>query len=173
MSEHDFLVSFRKDHFIDAIKFMKNWDEVDKEGNGYIKTADLKGFLEKLGVNEQSKSLADKIISLYEKNNDGKLGLAEASKLLQTDQNILKAFVDGENLTEERFDGVFNHYDQDKNGTIKGCELRGFLKDMKETQDDTVESNELKEYEIWIMGEADTNGDGELSKDELKKLFFG
>jgi len=23
------------------------------------------------------------------------------------------------------------------------------------------------------MGEADTNGDGELSKDELKKLFFG
>ena len=36
-----------------------------------------------------------------------------------------------------------------------------------------VESNDLKEYEIWIMGEADANGDGELSKDELKKLFFG
>ena len=27
-------------------------------------------------------------------------------------------------------------YQQDGNGTIKGCELRGFLKDMKATQDD-------------------------------------
>ena len=36
-----------------------------------------------------------------------------------------------------------------------------------------TEDADLKEYEGWIMKQADENKDGELSKEELKALFFG
>ncbi|XP_066936881.1 secretagogin-like [Clytia hemisphaerica] len=174
MSEKDFLDVFRKEYKVDAVTFMKAFEEADEDGNGQISSSELIKFLKALGVDaKETEELKEHIIELYDKNHDGKLGLTELSKLLQSDQNVLKAFVEGEDLTEEKFNEVFAHYDRDNGGTINNSELSGFLKDMKSTQDVNVESKELKEYEIWILGEADKNNDGELSKDELRMLFFG
>ncbi|PIK33823.1 putative calbindin-32-like isoform X6, partial [Apostichopus japonicus] len=111
------------------------------------------------------------ILNRYDTNNDGRLEIKELVGLLPLQENFLARFEGLEGLTASDFDDIFDHYDQDKSGSIEGAELEGLMKDCLARQ--KVEANyaELKENVKSILEAIDINRDGKLQKDELKMLF--
>ena len=69
---------------------------------------------------------------------------------------------------DQAVDAIFEHYDTDGNGTLDADEAKVFFNELFESVGDCIppESHPV------IMGQIDANGDGKLSKDELKEIMM-
>ncbi|XP_033109957.1 calretinin-like isoform X3 [Anneissia japonica] len=189
--EENFLLLFRSTAGLNSsIEFMETWRKYDTDKSGYIESQELSKFLEdalkKCGKEitpDKLQEYTQTMLSLYDSNNDGKLELKEMAKLLPVKENFLKRFEgplmpskDGhKTLSKADFERVFNHYDRDGNGMIEGDELKGFLKDLMEHEDDAkskkYSDEDLEEMCQILMKHLDLDGDGTLDLVELKMLF--
>jgi len=185
-TEENFLLQFQKRHHHHIVDFMKIWYNYDTDKNGYLEAKELTGFVGDLVESEEGKKLTESeiedycnvMLSLYDKNKDGKIELSELQKIINKEENFLLQFQ--EDLTEESFEKMFGHYDLDKNGVIEGPELIGLLRDLKEHAADKEDpdyvpptTKELEEYRDMIMSMSDDDHDGKLQKTEIKMLFLG
>ncbi|KAM9408407.1 calretinin-like isoform 3-T3 [Pholidichthys leucotaenia] len=118
-TEENFLLCFRE--FVkSSSQFMTIWRRYDTDRSGYIESNELKGFLldllKKANRNYEEKKLNEytqTILTLFDLNGDGKLGLSEMARLLPVQENFLLKF-QGIRLTVKEFDSIFTYYDQDR-----------------------------------------------------------
>lgn len=68
---------------------------------------------------------------------------------------------------DEAVDAIFKHYDTDQNGTLDVEEAKVFFTELFESVGDSIP----KEAHPMIMEQIDANGDGELSREELKTIM--
>ncbi|XP_030831623.1 calbindin-32 isoform X1 [Strongylocentrotus purpuratus] len=198
--EESFLVLFRSQQPLSSIEFMEIWRRFDSDSSGFIEVNELKSFMKHLITKNQLGDISDdkldeyakSILKLFDANNDGKLELKEMAKLLPTKENFLKQFqkITGQSgasqgkgilgqktLTRSEFERVFSYYDKDKNGTIEGDELNGFLKDLMEHEGNEKRlkriptDSEIAALATQIMKSCDSDGDGVLSVDELHRVI--
>eukprot|EP00057_Strongylocentrotus_purpuratus_P013194 XP_011667668.1 PREDICTED: calbindin-32 isoform X7 [Strongylocentrotus purpuratus] len=183
--EESFLVLFRSQQPLSSIEFMEIWRRFDSDSSGFIEVNELKSFMKHLITKNQLGDISDdkldeyakSILKLFDANNDGKLELKEMAKLLPTKENFLKQFQGQKTLTRSEFERVFSYYDKDKNGTIEGDELNGFLKDLMEHEGNEKRlkriptDSEIAALATQIMKSCDSDGDGVLSVDELHRVI--
>ncbi|XP_033109960.1 calretinin-like isoform X5 [Anneissia japonica] len=179
--EENFLLLFRSTAGLNSsIEFMETWRKYDTDKSGYIESQELSKFLEdalkKCGKEitpDKLQEYTQTMLSLYDSNNDGKLELKEMAKLLPVKENFLKRFETKcaksghKTLSKADFERVFNHYDRDGNGMIEGDELKGFLKDLMEHEDDDIDMQGLEENTKALLDICDVNRDGKIQKEEL------
>jgi len=177
--EENFLLLFQHEQELTSVQFMEIWREHDKDRNGFIDSNELKSFLhsvlKKKSAHVPKENLEDyakTILQMFDRNNDGKLGLQEMARLLPVQENFLLQFESKPNLTKEEFNAVFDHYDRDGNGVIQGDELTGFLKDLMEHENqEDIAAKELEEYKRVLLRICDLNKDGKLQKAELSMVL--
>ncbi|XP_034730061.1 calretinin-like [Etheostoma cragini] len=172
-TEENFLLCFRE--FVGSSSaFMTAWRRYDTDRSGYIESNELKGFLSDL-LKKANRSYDEKklneytqtILTMFDLNGDGKLGLSEMARLLPVQENFLLTF-EGIRLTVKEFDSLFTFYDKDGNGYIDEQELDALLKDLcdKNKMDvDPVDSKGLQAYKKSIMALSDG---GKLYRTELE-----
>ncbi|KAM9408405.1 calretinin-like isoform 1-T1 [Pholidichthys leucotaenia] len=169
-TEENFLLCFRE--FVkSSSQFMTIWRRYDTDRSGYIESNELKGFLldllKKANRNYEEKKLNEytqTILTLFDLNGDGKLGLSEMARLLPVQENFLLKF-QGIRLTVKEFDSIFTYYDQDGNGYIDEQELDALLKDLCDKNKMDVDSTGLGDYKKSIMALADG---GKLYRTEME-----
>lgn len=182
--EENFLLLFRFDNPLDSsVEFMKLWHQYDSDNSGSIEADELKNFLRDL-LKEAKKSqevtedqliqYTDTLLSVFDRNKDGKLQLSEMAQLLPVRENFLnrQIFKGSTKLTKDDIERVFNLYDRDGNGSIENEELRGFLKDLLELVKKDYDTTDLKDFEEIIMKGCDFNKDGKISKKELTMILL-
>eukprot|EP00057_Strongylocentrotus_purpuratus_P013193 XP_011667667.1 PREDICTED: calretinin isoform X3 [Strongylocentrotus purpuratus] len=189
--EESFLVLFRSQQPLSSIEFMEIWRRFDSDSSGFIEVNELKSFMKHLITKNQLGDISDdkldeyakSILKLFDANNDGKLELKEMAKLLPTKENFLKQFQKRceeanvakpgqKTLTRSEFERVFSYYDKDKNGTIEGDELNGFLKDLMEHEgNEELNMTELEKCCGMLLKVCDKNGDGIIQKTELEMFI--
>ncbi|KAM9408406.1 calretinin-like isoform 2-T2 [Pholidichthys leucotaenia] len=151
-TEENFLLCFRE--FVkSSSQFMTIWRRYDTDRSGYIESNELKGFLldllKKANRNYEEKKLNEytqTILTLFDLNGDGKLGLSEMARLLPVQENFLLKFQDG-------------------NGYIDEQELDALLKDLCDKNKMDVDSTGLGDYKKSIMALADG---GKLYRTEME-----
>ncbi|XP_061737417.1 calretinin-like isoform X1 [Nerophis ophidion] len=147
------------------------WRRYDTDRSGYIESNELKGFLTDL-LKKANRSYDDKklheythtILTMFDLNGDGKLGLSEMARLLPVQENFLLKF-QGIRLTVKEFDSLFTLYDKDGNGYIDEQELDALLKDLCDKNKMDVEVTGLSDYKKSIMALSDG---GKLFRAELE-----
>ncbi|XP_064618677.1 calretinin-like isoform X2 [Lineus longissimus] len=192
----------KSDARLTSVEFLKIWYHYDKDRSGYLEIDELEGFLRDLllhntedkekkqtspfkslfkklsrrfflAINPQMiNGYRDTIIELYDTNRDGKIELAELSKLLPVEENFLCQFASKEkSLSKEVFNDIFSHYDRDGNGEIESEELIALMKDVLEREGSTIDLTRVQEQSKIILEVCDTNKDGKLNREELGLLF--
>merc|ERR1712141_707498 len=182
--EENFLLLFRFDNPLESsVEFMKLWHQYDSDNSGSIEADELKNFLRDL-LKEAKKSqevtedqliqYRDTLLSVFDRNKDGKLQLSEMAQLLPVRENFLnrQIFKGSTKHTKDDIERVFNLYDRDGNGSIENEELRGFLKDLLELVKKDYDTKDLKDFEGIIMKVCDFNKDGKISKKELTMILL-
>ncbi|XP_075255380.1 secretagogin-like isoform X2 [Convolutriloba macropyga] len=176
--EESFLLIFQHEQELTSVQFMEIWREHDKDRNGFIDSHELKSFLHSLLKKKSAhvpkdrlEEYAQTILQMFDRNNDGRLGLQEMARLLPVQENFLLQFGSKPNLTKDEFNAVFDHYDTDGNGVIQGDELTGFLKDLMEHENQDIAAKELEEYRRVLLRICDMNKDGKLQKAELSMVL--
>ncbi|XP_071818702.1 calretinin-like isoform X6 [Apostichopus japonicus] len=184
--EENFLLLFRTEELRSSVEFMETWRKYDTDKSGYIEAAELKSFIKDLlekprsepGIDaaeevpetiteEKLTKYTNIMLKLFDRNGDGKLEIKEMTRLLPVKENFLMRFEKKKQLSRDEFENVFAHYDKDGNGTIEGDELSGFLKDLMEHENESLSQEDLTKYCDFLLYCCDSNGDGELDKDEL------
>ena len=69
---------------------------------------------------------------------------------------------------DEAIEAIFKHYDTDGNGTLDAEEAKIFFSELFESVGDSIPS----EAHPLIMCQIDSNGDGKLSKEELREIMM-
>ncbi|XP_056268903.1 calretinin-like [Pseudoliparis swirei] len=172
-TEENFLLCFRE--FVgSSAEFMAAWRRYDTDRSGYIESDELKGFLSDL-LKKANRDYDDKklneytqtILTMFDLNGDGKLGLSEMARLLPVQENFLMKF-EGINLTVKEFDSLFTIFDKDGNGYIDEQELDDLLKDLCDKNKMDVNREDTKGlvgYKKSIMALSDG---GKLYRTELE-----
>ncbi|XP_015792856.1 calbindin-32 [Tetranychus urticae] len=180
--EESFLLLFRFDNPLESsVDFMKIWSKYDNDGNGYIDSEELKGFLgdflkeaRKDNVTEEKlNEYTETLLNIFDSNKDGKLQLSEMAKLLPVKENFLrKSSFKGANLSKQDIERVFAVYDKDHNGTIENEELTGFLKDLLEMVKKDYDATDLSSFKESILSACDLDKDGKVNKKELTTILL-
>ncbi|XP_075998519.1 calbindin 2a [Genypterus blacodes] len=172
-TEENFLLCFRQ-FVTSSTEFMLAWRQYDSDRSGFIETAELKGFLSDLLEkanrrydDEKLQEYTQTILTMFDLNKDGKLGLSEMARLLPVQENFLLKF-QGLKLTKEQFNAIFTYYDKDGNGYIDEQELEALLKDLHQTNKMDFDPNNLEDYRKSIMALSDA---GKLYRSELEIVF--
>lgn len=181
-TDESFLLIFRRENPLpSSIEFMKVWREFDKNCSGFIEADELKEFLRNLLAEtkhqvdeEKLTEYRDTVLQLFDSNKDGKLQLSEMSRLLPVKENYLSQPIlkGADNLTERDIDRAIDLYDLDRDGTIDGVELSGFLKDLMELSRRDYGTEDLEAIKSAILEHWDVNRDGKISRTELRMLLL-
>merc|ERR1719414_852614 len=137
---------------LSVVDFIRIWRHYDTDKSGFIETDDkedgsnefrdfVKDFLHAcLGKSESGtvEETMDHLINKYDSNKDGKFQLSEMIQLLPVENNFMAQF-NKNNIGEEDFNKIFQHYDQDNSGKVEGDEIDGLIKDLLCETEDKVE----------------------------------
>ncbi|XP_065064853.1 calretinin-like isoform X2 [Rhopilema esculentum] len=180
-TEDNFLMQFRiQCSELTSVDFMQIWKHYDSDRNGYLETTEVQAFCydllsKKKGRRVKSKALEEfsqGIIELYDKNKDGKLEIRELQKLMPVEKNYLsQIFQKQKDLTEENFNVIFDHYDQNEDGFISEHELSALIRDLTIHSGKTDNPVNVKVLQRDLMKHIDKNKDGKIQRNELSILF--
>jgi len=95
-----------------------------------------------------------------------KVSLEEMYKFCPVEENFLEQY---ETFTEEEFEEIFAHYDQDNSNEIEGFELEGFLKDLYDKKHKPGQL--FEKYKAEKMKKFDKDKDQKFSKKEVKNIL--
>jgi len=181
-TEENFLLQFRrKCADLTSVDFMKIWNHYDADGNGYLDSGEIQAFCydlmsKKKGRRVTKKSLEEfttGILELYDKNKDGKIEIGELQKLMPVEQNFLsRVFEKQKNLSDEEFNKIFDHYDQDEDGTISEHELTALIRDLVTHSGQRNDNpSYLEKVKKDLMKHMDKDKDSRIQRKELSVLF--
>ncbi|XP_041453883.1 secretagogin-like [Lytechinus variegatus] len=179
-TDENFLLIFRKNENItDSRALLKLWKKYDTNSSGFIERSQLKSFIRDLcsGKKEVDDKKLDEYaaatLKLCDRNNDGRLGLREMTRLLNIKQesNFLNQFDERvKNMTEKEkirhINRVFHHYAQDGCNEIEGEQLDAFISDLMDT-DSKMDMSQLEISKRAILHNFDCNRDGKINLEEL------
>lgn len=131
----------------------KNFQMLDKDGNGKITKDELLEEYSKVMEFTQAQKVVNKIISNLDQDSDGNIDYTEF--LASCGEKLRK-------VSEENLVIAFRLFDIDGNGVITVDEIRSVL------QNDQIASDD-----VWrdLLEEADSNGDGLIDLDEFIKFM--
>ncbi|XP_016348759.1 secretagogin-like isoform X1 [Sinocyclocheilus anshuiensis] len=176
--DENFLLIFRREAPLDnSVEFMKIWRKYDADSSGYISAVELKGFLKDL-FQQHKKNIPSRkldeytntMMSIFDKNKDGRLDLNDLARILALQDNFLLQFKMDASSQEERkrdFEKIFAHYDISKTGALEGPEVDGFVKDMTELVRPSIRGVDLDKLRKVLLRHCDVNKDGKIQKSEL------
>jgi len=188
--EESFFVLFRSAvHADKGVDYMKIWKKYDKDGSGYIEVNELKAFLKDLIAKSNIQSKVDEkqltdyaqtILTLFDINNDGKLGLQELIGLLPDRENFVKLALDrahfNQQLKQSDIDKLLDKYDRDNSGTLEGAELQNLVRDILDDQsaiDKTnYDANDVFEVEKALLKGCDVDKNGRIDRKELAVVLI-
>ena len=134
-------------------KVQKNFQALDKDGNGKITRSELlEEYLKVMEFNEAN-ALVDEVLEKLDQNNDGDIDYTEF--LISCSKNFKK--VSKDNLVI-----AFNMFDIDGNGKITVDEIKAVLQNEQISDEDTW---------IALLQEADVNNDGCIDLKEFISLM--
>ncbi|XP_052431028.1 secretagogin [Carassius gibelio] len=176
--DENFLLIFRREAPLDnSVEFMKIWRNYDADSSGYISAVELKGFLKDLFLHHKKNISSRKLdeytntmMSIFDKNKDGRLDLNDLARILALQDNFLLQFKMDASSQEERkrdFEKIFAHYDVSKTGALEGPEVDGFVKDMMELVRPSIRGVDLDKLREVLLSHCDVNKDGKIQKSEL------
>lgn len=164
---------------ITSVDFMKLWNNYDADNSGYLDRVELQKFFYDIvtknkgeGDSEDTEELERKvdhyIKTMFEMLNiqEDKVSLEKMCKFCPVEENFLEQY---EAFTEEEFEEIFAHYDQDKSDEIEGCELEGFLKDLYDRKHKPGQS--FEKFKEEKMKKFDKDKNKKFSKQEVKKIL--
>ncbi|XP_016111151.1 secretagogin-like, partial [Sinocyclocheilus grahami] len=153
------------------------WRKYDADSSGYISAVELKGFLKDLFLQHKKNIPSRKLdeytntmMSIFDKNKDGRLDLNDLARILALQDNFLLQFKMDASSQEERkrdFEKIFAHYDISKTGALEGPEVDGFVKDMTELVRPSIRGVDLDKLREVLLRHCDVNKDGKIQKSEL------
>ncbi|XP_048577187.1 calbindin-32 [Nematostella vectensis] len=172
-------VKFRANDKMSSVEFMKIWNRYDVNREGSLSTEQLKGFINDSmkGQKLSSKNigmLVKKTLDAVDKDRSGEVDLEEMARYLKVEDNFLREFNinPGQKLKQNDFSRIWDNYDQDGKGSIKGAELDALIRDVfAKIQGRSPEMDDIEKWKDIIMMFADADGDGAISKEELN-IFF-
>ncbi|XP_016418133.1 secretagogin [Sinocyclocheilus rhinocerous] len=176
--DENFLLIFRREAPLDnSVEFMQIWRKYDADSSGYISAVELKGFLNDL-FQQHKKNIPPRkldeytntMMSIFDKNKDGRLDLNDLARILALQDNFLLQFKMDANSQVERkrdFEKIFAHYDVSKTGALEGPEVDGFVKDMMELVQPSIRGVDLDKLREVLLRHCDVNKDGKIQKSEL------
>ncbi|XP_016430979.1 secretagogin-like isoform X1 [Sinocyclocheilus rhinocerous] len=176
--DENFLLIFRREAPLDnSAEFMKIWRKYDADSSGYISAVELKDFLKDL-FQQHKKNIPSRkldeytntMMSIFDKNKDGRLDLNDLARILALQDNFLLQFKMDASSQEERkrdFEKIFAHYDISKTGALEGPEVDGFVKDMTELVRPSIRGVDLDKLREVLLRHCDVNKDGKIQKSEL------
>ncbi|XP_055343717.1 calbindin-32-like [Paramacrobiotus metropolitanus] len=178
------------DHEMDAasgLDYVKIWQKYDVDGSGHLEMEELKLFLHDLITKNHPErqmdpkkltELAKIVMTLYDTNGDGRLGLSEVVRLLPSRENSVQLVLDKarqlQRLTQSDINKILERYDQDHNGTLDGEELENLLVDLLDAMqgDKSYSTHDLKELKRAVLKGCDMDGDGKICKKELAVILL-
>ncbi|XP_055328863.1 calbindin-32-like [Paramacrobiotus metropolitanus] len=172
-----------------GIDYMKIWKKYDVDGSGYIESDELRNFLRDLlarakpPVKVDEKTLEEyskELMTLFDVNNDGKLGLQELIRLLPAQQNFVKLTLDHahslKRLNQSDINKLLDRYDKDGNGTLEGTELSNLVRDILEDQvaftGAKYDARDVYEIEQALLKGCDVDGNGRIDRKELAVILL-
>uniref|UniRef100_A0A9J7X2U3 Secretagogin n=1 Tax=Cyprinus carpio carpio TaxID=630221 RepID=A0A9J7X2U3_CYPCA len=175
--DENFLLIFRREAPLDnSVEFMKIWRNYDADSSGYISAVELKGFLKDLFQHHKKNIPSRKLdeytntmMSIFDKNKDGRLDLNDLARILALQDNFLLQFKMDASSQDERkrdFEKIFAHYDVSKTGALEGPEVDGFVKDMMELVRPSIRGVDLDKLREVLLRHCDVNKDGKIQKSE-------
>ncbi|XP_033626218.1 secretagogin-like isoform X1 [Asterias rubens] len=192
-TDENFILLFRREENLQSsVELMTLWKKYDKNKSGYITRHELGDFIrdllaqrgKKLVPEEKIKEYVKAMLKIFDKNNDGHLSLAEMARLLaiKTEENFLitsSRMVKFQDLSPKernaRLNEVFDHYDKGKTNYLEGAEIDLFVKDLLDygglNEGDDFQQDSMRKVQIFkqtLMQHCDIDGDGKLSKGEVK-----
>lgn len=154
-------------------KFRVIFEQFDANGDGDISAKELKGALRMLGQKADTKS-CKKMIKVYDQNKTKRMEFKEFLDMMANvfqyhlshpeDQNeagskdVAKA-----SEATGRLDALFSSLDEDESGFIDAEEIIKLTEKLGEAMD----LNEVRE----LIKQIDTDGNGQIDKEEFKKLM--
>ena len=135
--------------------FKEAFNLFDKDGDGFIKTDELASVLRSLGQNNTEAEFQE-IVSEIDSDDTGSI---DFPKFLTMMARKMK-----ENNNKDEIHEIFKVFDKEANGIISMVELSHVMTSLGE---------ELTEEEVREMiKEADTDGDGQVSYEDFKKIYL-
>uniref|UniRef100_UPI00358DFDE6 calretinin-like isoform X2 n=1 Tax=Myxine glutinosa TaxID=7769 RepID=UPI00358DFDE6 len=172
-TEENFLLFFRQ-NVNSRNEFMETWRKYDADQSGYIEAEELKHFLRDLLMKANKRYDEPKldeythtILKIFDTNQDGKLCLAEMTRLIPVQENFLLKY-QGVTLKPSDFSEIFALHDKDKNGYIEEKDFDALLRDLLKKDNKDVSIQTIKSIRKSIMPLADK---GKLYHDELVKAL--
>ncbi|XP_039974566.1 calbindin [Xiphias gladius] len=172
-TEENFLLFFRQ-QLSSCSHFIQVWRRYDVDKSGYIEANELKNFLKDLLLTAQQTCDDTKLdeytattLKIFDSNADGKLCLAEMSRLLPDKHNVLLMF-EGVKMSKLEFNRIFDLYDQDGSGFMDDSQLDSLLTHLCEKNNKVALSADLPLYHSSIM---DLSDGGKLYRSELCLLL--
>ena len=134
-------------------ELIKRFNEMDKDGNGFLSHDEITAAYKKCGFNDQ---FIQGYIKTFDTDMDGHVSFDEfKAKLHLIPQN------------EQRYSAarrLFNEIDKDGSGKVSAEELHRML------NKDAGRKTEISELQSWIAA-RDTDGDGELNYEEFLEFL--
>lgn len=131
----------------------KSFDLIDEDGNGYLDEDELRNFLI---ANDLELQYLPMIFKLFDENKDGMISFEEFT-------NYLDAIVKSQSNFLYLYSLTFNAIDTNKNGMLDSEEIQEFGR---------ICGYDFSKEKIEEMIEMyDTNGDGQLDFEEMRKVF--
>ncbi|XP_022617767.1 calbindin [Seriola dumerili] len=172
-TEENFLLFFRQ-QLSSCSHFIQVWRRYDADHSGYIEADELKNFLKDLLLkakrtcdNKKLDEYTAATLKIFDSNSDGKLCLAEMSRLLPREHNFLIKF-EGLKMSKLQFNKIFDLYDQDGSGFMDELKLDSLLNDLCEKNNKVVDSADLHRYRSSIIELSDG---GKLYRTDLCLLL--
>lgn len=168
-----------------SVEFVRIWRRFDRDSSGYIEANELTDFLRHLLSEGKVKMIVteDKlneysstILTLFDKDRDGRLHVSELARLLRVKENYLRKPILNSSVTlcGREIEQIFNHYDSDENGYLEEEEIDGLLKDYVELYGLEFTEEILTNLRTKIFNTLDENHDGKIRLDELRSILtFG
>lgn len=176
--DENFLLFFRLETPLDnSVEFMQIWRKYDADSSGFISAAELCNFLRDLFLHHKKiiseaelEEYTSTMMTIFDKNKDGRLDLNDLARILALQENFLLQFKMDASSAEERkrdFEKIFAHYDVSKTGALEGPEVDGFVKDMMELVQPSISGVDLDKFREILLRHCDVNKDGKIQKSEL------
>ncbi|XP_070575117.1 secretagogin-like [Ptychodera flava] len=182
-TDETFILLFRREERLESsVDMMELWRKYDKDRSGYINADELKYFIRDL-LHKRGKEVEDEkleeytagILTIFDKNGDGRLGLKEMARILSIEpqdnfltQFELKSKTMSYKEKQKHFNKVFDYYDKGKSGAIEGDELDAFVADLMAPDMDSMSVNQVELFKKGILSNCDKNKDGKIQRDELR-----